>query len=341
MRRVSTGSSKNHLLIDGNNLAHRAFWAEEARFKRGEPVYRDKWGQPIGVIRGVLSYVGQTLEELNDITDIHVFFDGIPRKRIDIWSDYKKPDPEKPGFKSDLNDKSADFKFDDGHSSINQMAALARLFCLFGCSVYHLPEDESDDLIASFVSKSDGVNIIVSSDKDFFQLVGGKTVVYRFGHEYPRLHDSERVEETMEKLTKSSKTSAGSRVRPDQIRMFKTLTGDSSDGIKGIFKLRKKMAHRLSEFKTVEEILSSDLSFLSEYERNAVLSNSDLLKTNHRLVGMYHDLDLDQAKMNIEKSLFLASKFMLNHDIPEYLSYPFKKSDTTFHFDPTPDFLLD
>lgn len=334
MRRVATGSNKVHLLIDGNNLAHRAFWSEEARVKRGESAHKDKFKQPIGVLRGVLSYVGQTLEELNNVTDVHVFFDGVPKKRLEIFPEYKKQNLEKLSFKSDLKDKSAEFHFGDLIET-NQMSALARLFCLFGFSVYHLSEDESDDMIASFVSKSDGVNIIVSSDKDFFQLVGGKTVVYRFGHEYPRLHDSEKVEETMEKLTK------GSRVRPDQIRMFKTLTGDTSDGIKGIFKLRKKMAHRLSEYKSVEEIVNSDLSFLSSSERHGIISGAETLKVNHRLVGMFDDLNLDEAKFSVDKNLSLVDNFMSYHDIPEYLSYPLKKSNVPFYFDPTSDFLLD
>jgi 5'-3' exonuclease len=112
-----------------------------------------------------------------------------------------------------------------------------------GFPVWALKGYEADDLIASAVevfTEGGGAALVVSADKDLLQLVGPRVRVMnaRDGS----IFDAEAVK-------------AKFGVRPDQMRDYLTLVGDSSDNIKGVAGIGpKKAADLLTRFETLEKV---------------------------------------------------------------------------------------
>lgn len=347
MRRVGGSETQRSVLVDVNNLLYRAYFAfVKARKEEGRenadvpPEYQSPEERPptiarlpgagehtgqlldmeVDIIHGSLKILSSWLYDIQSPTRVVAFFDGLPKRRLALFPDYKKRDTSDEDRKSVHIEGQGgqSYSLRDGTVVHGPIAALAHVFRLIGCDVYHHPGEEADDLIASFVRKSDGVNIILSSDKDFFQLVGDRTVVYRPGPKTPRLHDAERVEDAMQALYKV-------RVGPSGIRMFKTLTGDSSDGIFGVHGLRKKVAAPLCHLSTVEEVYASGLPGFSKGEREKAIAAREQIELNHRLVGFYDDIDLEPCLRPAIGDFPLATQ-MLREDlnVSEFDLMPFR-----------------
>lgn len=314
MRQIGGGETQRNVLVDVNNLLYRAYFAFvkdreknnlrplTARLHDGGSGFLD---MDVGVVQGSLKILSSWLYDIQSPSKIIAFFDGLPARRTALFPDYKKRD--KDDVKQSVHVESPDGEsavLRDGTKVYGPVSALAHIFRLLGCDVYHHPGEEADDLIATFVrTNPEAVNVIMSSDKDFFQLVGGRTVVYRPGPETPRLHDAERVEETMEKRYKV-------RVKPSEIRMFKALTGDSSDGIPGVHGLRKKSAHPMCRFSSVDEVFASGLPGFSKGEKDKALAWRAQVELNYGLVGFYDQLDLSACLKPEIGDFNLASKIL-------------------------------
>jgi 5'-3' exonuclease len=318
MRHVGGGETERNVLVDVNNLLYRAYFAfVKDREKNGmKPLVArlpDGRGGMLdmdtGVIQGSLRILSSWLYDIQSPSKIVAFFDGLPARRTSLFPDYKKRD--KDDVKQSVHVESPGdhaVRLRDGTEVHGPVSALAYVLRLLGCDVYHHPGEEADDLIATFVRRdSEAVNVIMSSDKDFFQLVGGRTVVYRPGPETPRLHDAERVEDTMEKRYKV-------RVKPTEIRMFKALTGDSSDGIPGVHGLRKKSAHPMCRFASVDEVYDSGLPGFSKGEQAKAVAWRSQVELNYRLVGFYDQLDLASC-LQPEKADFPLAAKILREDL--------------------------
>jgi len=315
MRQVGGGETQRNVLVDVNNLLYRAYFAFVksreapesglrplvARLPDGNGSFLD---MDTGVIQGSLQILSSWLYDVQRPTRIVAFFDGLPARRTAVFPDYKKRDKDDVKQSVHIESGESVVQLRDGTKVSGPVSALAHVFRLIGCDVYHHPGEEADDLIATFVRKNpDAVNVIISSDKDFFQLVGGRTVVYRPGPEKPRLHDAERVEDTMEKRYKV-------RVKPSEIRMFKALTGDSSDGIPGVHGLRKKSAHPVCHLASVSEVYDSGMPTFSKGEREKALAVRSQVELNFQLVSFYDDLDLSACLKPEIGDFSLAAKIL-------------------------------
>lgn len=286
MRSVGGAETKRNVLVDGNNLIHRAHHVfVESRLKEGKPALCSSGGFPTGVIYGFLSMLSSWLYNIHSPTSISVFFDGVPSRRLAIDPEYKSGrDARGVKVVSGGSDEQPVFTLRDGREIRGELELLIHILGLLGCDVYHHPSEEADDLIASFVNSKPGeVHIIVSSDKDFFQLVGDRVVLYRPGH--GGFFDADRVMDHMEKV-------CGVRVPPAHIRMFKSLTGDPSDSIPGIPRLRKCLAAVLSSYPTVEALYGSGLPGLSKAEKERIETMKPRVVMNYDLVGLVSGLDI-------------------------------------------------
>jgi 5'-3' exonuclease len=281
MRLVGGPETSRNVLIDGNNLLHRAHYAfVDGRVRSGKTILCSPSGFPTGMTFGFLSILGSWLYSVPSPTSISVFFDGEPTRRLSLDPTYKS-DRSAHGIKSSYSGQP--IKMPNGMEAYGEIELIQHLLTMLGCKVYHHPNEEADDLIASFVSSnSEHVNIIYSSDKDFFQLVGHRTVIYRPGHD--GFFDSERVTNYMNELY-------GVPVAPPQIRMFKSFTGDPSDSIPGILRIRKKVVHSLCSFPSVKEAYATGLPGFSKSEKEKAESMIDRVTLNFELVGLKYDLD--------------------------------------------------
>lgn len=275
-----------HLLIDGNNLLHRAFHA----FVENSTGFFSNGGYPTGMVYGPLSMLADWVPTLGHFDAIHFFNDGMPTRRRELDPDYKKRDPSRS---SPMALTPKPLKLSDGFEADSEISVLLHVLQLLGVSIYVDPNEEADDLIASFIkSHEKDVHVILSSDKDFFQLLTNpRVVVYRPGTKGPRLLDAEEAEKHWTILNKGKHPS----VPVDCVRMFKSLCGDSSDNIPGVFKLRKKVAvaAAIQCDKNIDKLVADDWPGFSDMEKQRANDMIDRIKLNWKLIGLVEDLRVE------------------------------------------------
>ena len=206
------------VLIDGNSLINRAFYAM--------PLLTTKDGKPVNAVYGFMNMFFKMLLDIKP-TFVAVAFDvKAPTFRHKIFSDYKgtrKPMPE------ELRP---------------QIPLLKELLSLMGITVMEKPGSEADDIIGTVAKNTDIKTIIFTGDKDSFQLVDEQTEVHftKRGITETEIYNNENFTE---------KTS----LSPAQIIELKALMGDASDNIPGVSGIGEKTAlSLLSTYKDIETL---------------------------------------------------------------------------------------
>ena len=243
------------VLIDGNSLINRAFYAT--------PPLSAKDGTPTNA---VYAFVNMLVRIIGDIKPryILVAFDRKePTFRHQMYADYKgtrKPMPEDLRPQIDLMKKVLD---------------------TMGISRYEQAGIEADDIIGSMAKRYKGDTIIITGDKDSFQLVDETTSVYftRRGITETEIYSNENFKE---------KTG----IEPIQIIDLKSMMGDSSDNIPGIAGVGEKTALSLVEKYGSLENLYSHIDELSGKLKEKVENSKDIAYLSKTLATINVKLDI-------------------------------------------------
>jgi DNA polymerase I len=255
---------KKLVLIDGNSIAYRAFFAL--------PLLNNDKGVHTNAVYGFTMMLMKILEDEKP-THILVAFDaGKTTFRHKTFSEYKGGRQKTPPELSE------------------QFPFIRDLLDAYGISRYELENYEADDIIGtlSLTAERDGYEVkVISGDKDLTQLSSPATTVgiTRKGitdiEEYTPEHVSEKYGLT-----------------PEQIIDMKGLMGDQSDNIPGVPGVGEKTAIKLlKEFATLENLLSSIEQVsgnklkekLEEFKDQALMSKQ--LATIERQAPIEVDLD--------------------------------------------------
>lgn len=239
--------TKKLILIDGNSIAYRAFFAL--------PLLNNNKGIHTNAVYGFTMMLMKILEEEKP-THILVAFDaGKTTFRHQTFSEYKGGRQKTPPELSE------------------QFPYIRELLAAFNISHYELENFEADDIIGtiSLAAENEGFAVkVISGDKDLTQLSSESTTVgiTRKGitdiEEYTPVHINEKYGLT-----------------PEQIIDMKGLMGDASDNIPGVPGIGEKTAVKLlKEFDTLENLLASIERVtgkklkekLEEYKDQAVMS---------------------------------------------------------------------
>ncbi len=245
------------LLIDGFNLAYRCFHAL--------PELTRADGFPTGALHGWVKSLWKLIDQEKPEATL-VFFDlGESEDRVALLADYKAQRKPMP---------------DPLRQQIDPIKALTRAMGLAGIEVQGV---ESDDLLASEAVSLAGQGhevLIVSSDKDFAQIVNEKIKIMlpppsanpKLGW---RLLDAAGVQEKF-------------GVPPVQIAHYLALVGDTSDNIPGLNGVGPKTAAKwLAECGgSVDCVLAKAGELKPERFREAVAANADRLRLNLRLTTL-------------------------------------------------------
>lgn len=327
------------VLVDGNNLLHRAY-AVFVTNRSDDPMVSPS-GYPTGLIYGFLSLLSDWVSSISDPTGMLVFFDGVPRRRLAMDPDYKRKDPGsvRPGS------SPAQITLCDGTVCEDELDVMSHVLSLMGADIYHHPDEEADDLIASYVKRHPSdVHVIISSDRDYYQLFAenDRLVIYRPGHAGgARFFDADSAEAD---LTKKYDVP----LRPSDILMFKALTGDPSDKIPGVMRLRKRVAAPLCRHRTVEDLMATGLPGFSKEEKRKTEEARERLRLNLRLIALDSGVDLFSSRRPALDDVQLAGRVLredlgIAHVSPS--SFRFASSRTRHGapvtFNSLPDFLRD
>ncbi len=164
------------LLIDGNNTCHKVFWAMNS--SKQNLSYS---GRSIEVVYGFMKYLISLHKDYPDYLRIIAWDRGYTRRKTEseaavqagiIPSSYKATRHENEDAK----------KVEQLENLHVQMDELAEGLKLVRCLQVAIPGIEADDIINTYVQnyrKWGGQFVVVSSDKDFYQLIGNGVVVRR------------------------------------------------------------------------------------------------------------------------------------------------------------------
>tara|TARA_Y100000593_G_C4285466_1_gene325208 strand:+ start:327 stop:1289 length:963 start_codon:yes stop_codon:yes gene_type:complete len=258
------------LIVDALNLFTRHFIAHPATGENG---------QHVGGIVGFLYAVTNFVEQYKPASVIIVWEGGGSKRKRDIYKNYKqKRRPEKLNrfYEGDIPDTV--------ENRNHQISTLISVFSNLPVIQIYVPECEADDVIG-YISRYTFKNnrkLIVSSDKDFYQLLDSKTIIYS---------------PTWKKLVTSKEVNEKFRISPENFCLAKAVCGDPSDNIKGVKGAGfKSLSKRFPEFNHEDTFHITDLiTRCDEMIREGVKlkivenihSSEDLIRRNWRL--MYLD----------------------------------------------------
>ena len=227
------------ILIDGNSLINRAFYAT--------PLLTDKNGQPTNAVYAFMNMLVKLISEESPKYILVAFDRREPtfrHKMFDAYKGTRKPMPE------ELRP---------------QIPLLKKVLKSVGIYCYEEPGLEADDIIGALSKKYDGETIIITGDKDSFQLVDESTSVHftRRGISDIDVYNSENFRE---------KTG----ILPYQIVDLKALMGDSSDNIPGVQGVGEKTALNLVQTYVTVENLYQNVSELKGKLQEKIIASRDM-----------------------------------------------------------------
>ncbi len=253
------------MLIDGNSIAYRAFFAM--------PPLTNSAGLHTNAVFGFTTMLLKLLDE-HKPTHVLVAFDaGKVTFRHEGYSEYKGGRQKTPPELSE------------------QFPVLKELISSFGIAQYELNGYEADDIIGTLTKKADeqGVPaIVVTGDKDMLQLASeGVTVaVTRKGVSEVELYTPETIGEKY-------------GLKPVQIIDLKGLMGDASDNIPGVPGVGEKTALKLlHEHGTVEQVLDNLDKLKGKLKENIENHREDAVMSK-KLATIFRDVPLERTEDDI------------------------------------------
>jgi DNA polymerase-1 len=245
------------LIIDGDNLAHRAYHSMPKSLKSAD-------GRPINAIIGWTNML-VTLWENEQPRSIYVAWDtlGVDTYRHKLWPTYQ-----------------GGRVFD--HAIVKQLDQLPGLAAAFGFGVGKRAGYEADDFMAAAAiaeTQRGGRSLLLTTDRDAYQLVSDRVMVLA-----PRagVRDLMRIgpEQVVERLG----------VLPEQVPDYKALAGDASDNIPGARGIGPKAAASLLlKYGTLEAVLDARTDTMPP-------SLAEQLRTFKHIVKMQTDVDVELPK---------------------------------------------
>lgn len=266
---TSSSEGKRTLLIDGLNLFFRNF----AMMNMVNPD-----GVHIGGLGGFFRSLGAMIRQIQP-DQVYVVFDGASSttSRKNLIPEYKSGREDQRVTNWEVFDS-----LDDEHDSkVDQIVRVIQYLKTLPVKTVILDKVEADDIIAylcdTLPNHQDDKVFIVSSDKDFLQLINEHVVVYR------PMEKKYYTEEVFKEKYNMS---------PKNFILHKTLLGDNSDKIKGVKGLGEKgllkkfpeLAERNLTFDDIFEICEKKFKDHVVYAR--IIQGVDDLEKNYKVMDL-------------------------------------------------------
>lgn len=244
-------------MIDASAYIFRAYHALP-------PLTRKSDGLPVGAVQGYCNMLWKLLKDMKGAdgpTHLVAIFDHSEKTfRNDLYDQYKAHRPPAP---EDL---------------VPQFPLVREATAAFGVHCVELPGYEADDLIATYACKArdaGGEAVIVSSDKDLMQLIGGGVVMW------DPMKDRRLAEpEVFEKFG----------VGPEKMVDLQALIGDSVDNVPGAPGIGPKTAAQLlEEYGDLDTLLARAGEIKQPKRRETLINFADQIRLSRELVRLTCD----------------------------------------------------
>lgn len=253
---------KKLVLIDGNSIAYRAFFAL--------PLLSNSKGIHTNAVYGFAMMLNKMLKD-EQPTHILVAFDaGKTTFRHETFKEYKGTRQKTPPELSE------------------QFSYVRELLKAHGIPYFELENYEADDIIGtlSLQAEKEGYQVkVYSGDKDLTQLATDKTTVCitRKGITDIEVYTPEHVQEKY-------------GLSPLQIIDMKGLMGDASDNIPGVPGVGEKTAIKLlKQFHSVEQLLQSIDQVSGAKLKEKLTDNQEMAVMSKKLATILRSVPLDMA----------------------------------------------
>jgi DNA polymerase I len=246
-------------LVDGNNLAYRAYFAlpEELATTEGFPT------------NALLGFTNMLFKLLSDYRPkgVAVAWDTSPVHRKELSPEYKVERRPMPDL---LREQFPHFR---------------PIVEAFGYRNLEFEGWEADDVIATLATRADGAGVktcVVSTDRDAFQLCTGNVCLMMTPRGVADVH-----------VYTPERVFARYGVTPEQVPDFIGLKGDTSDNIPGVPGIGDKTAGQLvSQYGSLEGVLDH-VDELSPARAKALREHAEQARASKELATMRRDLELD------------------------------------------------
>ena len=270
------------LIIDALNMYFRAYIVDPSLSSNG---------QPIGGMKGFLKIFQKTIRETKP-DRIIIAWDGAggSRKRKTINKGYKEG--RKPiRLNRDIRNLSENEEIEN---KVWQQTRLVQYLNNMPISQIMLPEIEADDVIAyvtQMPSLREWDKVIVSNDKDFFQLCDDRTILVRPTQKVV-LNESRIVEEY--------------GIHPLNFAMARAIAGDKSDNLPGVPGVGlPTIAKRLPFLAEGRSVFIEEILEFCENTENKLKVHSNILECeaaileNYQIMQLYAPMMSPQAKRSV------------------------------------------
>lgn len=253
------------LLVDAKNLFTRHYVVNPDMTSNGEQC---------GGIIGFMKTLRRLVYEQSPSLVVIAWEGGGSTKRRAIYSEYKanrKPARLNRFYEDDIPDTE--------DNKVWQMAQLAKFLKRFPVCQVYVDDCEGDDVIAHLcqIQYRDRKKIIVSNDRDFYQLLDDKTSIY--SPQSKRIHTQEDVKKEF------------FGIQPQNFALAKALCGDKSDNVPGVKGLGfKTLVSRIPLFINDAELTIDEVVAYCNVRREDakvmknVVESESLIRMNWRLV---------------------------------------------------------
>ena len=307
--------SKKILLIDGNSMANRAFYATMGR------MMKTPTGISTNAVYGFFQIMFKTIEEEKPDKIIVAFDISSSEKRTKIFSEYKAGRHKAP---EDLT---------------IQFPIIKELLKTMNIPIVQKDGIEADDILGA-IAKKEGKKgnkiIILTGDRDYFQLVD-----ININIRYPKtimgkteyiIYDNYKINEEY-------------GLTPEKLIEVKALMGDASDNIPGVKGIGEKTALKLiiqfgSLEKIYEYIEKSDGKEIAKATLNKLIQDKEMAYVSRDLgrIDIEYDyekdlgINIDSIKYTdwrTEEAFSYLKKLSFNKFLDKFKDVEIKKAEDT------------
>lgn len=252
---------KKVLLIDGNNILFRSYYATAYTGN----IMKNSKGFPTNALYGLINMMNKIINEENP-EYVMIAFDKGKTFRHEKYDNYK-------GGRSETPDELK-----------MQFPVAKELVEAMGFHYFEIDNYEADDIIGTFAKKAtedkEYTATIISSDKDLLQLINDEV-------EVKLLKTNDYIRMTKEEFIKTY------GIEPPRMVDLKALMGDSSDNIPGVAGVGEKTAIKLlQEYGTLGNLYNNVETVKGKLKDKLITSRDDAFMS-YDLATIYKDVPID------------------------------------------------
>lgn len=258
------------MAFDTSYLYFRAFFGVPDSFHA-------KDGRSVNAVRGTLDFISRLLDQYSPDAFVCAWDDDWrPQWRVDLVPSYKTHRVvEVAGAEAELVEDALAL----------QVPLIRECLDALGIQIIGAAEHEADDVLASLARQHDGTSLIVTGDRDLFQLVDDDTSIVYVAQGVAK-HE----------LVTPEVLSAKYNLDPARYVDFAVLRGDPSDGLPGVKGIGEKSAASLvSTYPSLEAMVEAAVDSgtkMSPSMRSKLLADVDYLARAREVVTAVDTLRL-------------------------------------------------